>query len=52
MSFFSSASTSNEHKMIDVQHGIEKLQADLEFHEQKMRLISVELEKNQEKLSM
>ena len=51
MSYFSSASFSNEHKMIDVQHGIEKLQADLEFHEQKMRLISVELEKNQEKLS-
>tara|TARA_B110000196_G_C20832445_1_gene514377 strand:- start:120 stop:404 length:285 start_codon:yes stop_codon:yes gene_type:complete len=51
MSFFSSASTSNEHKMIDVQYDIEKLQADLEFHQQKIRLINVELEKKQEKLS-
>ena len=28
-------STSNEHKMIDVQHEIQKLEADLEFHKQK-----------------
>ena len=47
MSFFSFASTSNEHKMIDVQYDIEKLQADLEFHQQKIRLINVELEKKQ-----
>ena len=51
MSFFSSASTSNEHEMIDVQYDIEKLQADLEFHQQKIRLINVELERKQEKLS-
>jgi hypothetical protein len=51
MSYFSSASTSNEHKMIDVQYDIDKLQADLEFHQQKIRLINVELEKKQEKLS-
>jgi len=51
MSFFSSASTSNEHKMIDVQYDIDKLQADLEFHQQKIRLITVELKKKQEKLS-
>ena len=51
MSFFSSTSTSNEHKMIDVQYDIDKLQADLEFHQQKIRLINVELEKKQEKLS-
>ena len=51
MSFFSSASTSNEHKMIDVQYDIDKLQADLEFHQQKIRLINVELKKKQEKLS-
>ena len=51
MSFFPSASTSNEHKMIDVQYDIDKLQADLEFHQQKIRLINVELEKKQEKLS-
>ena len=37
-------STSNEHKMIDVQHEIQKLEADLEFHKQKIRLISHELE--------
>ena len=47
MSFFSSASTSNEHKMIDVQYDIDKLQADLEFHQQKIRLITVELKKKQ-----
>ena len=51
MSYFSSASTSNEHKMIDVQYDIDKLQANLEFHQQKIRLINVELEKKQEKLS-
>ena len=28
-------SASNEHKMIDIQYEIQKLQADLEFHEQK-----------------
>ena len=37
-------STSNEHKMIDVQYEIQKLQADLEFHEQKIRLINQALE--------
>ena len=51
MSFFSSASTSNEHEMIDVQYDNEKLQADMEFHQQKIRLINVELEKKQKKLS-
>jgi hypothetical protein len=44
-------STSNEHKMIDVQYEIQKLQADLEFHEQKIRLINHELEKKNNKLS-
>ena len=38
-------STSNEHKMIDIQYEIQKLEADLEFHKQKIRLISHELEK-------
>ena len=45
-------STSNEHKMIDVQHEIQKLQADLEFHEQKIRLINLELEQKNSKLSI
>ena len=44
-------STSNEHKMIDVQYEIQKLQADLEFHEQKIRLINHVLEQKNEKLS-
>ena len=44
-------STSNEHKMIDVQYEIQKLQADLEFHEQKIRLIHHALEQKNEKLS-
>ena len=45
-------STSNEHKMIDVQYEIQKLQADLEFHEQKIRLINHALEQKNEKLSV
>ena len=44
-------STSNEHKMIDVQHEIQKLEADLEFHKQKIRLISQELEIKNQKLA-
>ena len=45
-------STTNEHKMIDVQYEIQKLQADLEFHEQKIRLINHALEQKNEKLSV
>ena len=44
-------STSNEHKMIDIQHEIQKLEADLEFHKQKIRLISHELEIRNQKLA-
>ena len=44
-------STSNEHKMIDIQHEIQRLEADLEFHKQKIRLISHELEIRNEKLT-
>ena len=37
----------NEHKMIDIQYVIQKLEADLEFHKQKTRLIKNALdEKN------
>ena len=32
-------SISNEHEMIEVQYEIQKLEADLEFHKQKTRLI-------------
>ena len=44
-------STTNEHKMIDIQYEIQKLQADLEFHEQKIRLIHQELEQKNTKMS-
>jgi hypothetical protein len=40
-----------EHKMIDIQCDIEKLRADLEFHEQKIRMINNELDEKNEKLS-
>ena len=40
-------SLSNEHEMIEVQYEIQKLEADLEFHKQKTRLIKNALdEKN------
>ena len=45
-------STTNEHKMIDIQYEIQKLQADLEFHEQKIRLIKHSLDEKNEKLSV
>ena len=32
-------SVSNEHEMIEVQYEIQKLEADLEFHKQKTRLV-------------
>jgi len=44
-------STTNQHKMIDVQYEIQKLQADLEFHEQKIRLINHALEQKNKKMS-
>jgi hypothetical protein len=37
--------------MIDIQYKIEKSRADLEYHQQKTRLIQSELEKNIRKLS-
>ena len=40
-------SISNEHEMIEIQYEIQKLEADLEFHKQKTRLIKNALdEKN------
>ena len=48
---YSSVSTSTQNKMIDVQCEIQKLQADLEFHEQKIRLTMNELEVKQTTLS-
>ena len=41
----------NEHKMIDIQYEIQKLEADLEFHKQKIRLINEELDDENEKLT-
>jgi len=48
---FSSISASTQNRMIDVQYEIQKLQADLEFHEQKIRLTMNELEVKQTTLS-
>ena len=41
----------NEHKMIEIQYGIQKLEADLEFHKQKTRLIKEELDEENQKLT-
>ena len=51
MSSFSPPSNSLEHEMIETQREIDKLQADLEYHEQKIRLIKNELDHNQNTLS-
>jgi chromosome segregation ATPase len=51
MSSFSPRSNSLEHEMIETQREIDKLQADLEYHEQKIRLIKNELDHNQNTLS-
>ena len=51
MSSFSPRSNSLEHEMIETQREIDKLQADLEYHEQKIRLIMNELDHNQNTLS-
>jgi len=41
----------NEHEMIDIQYEIQKLEADLEFHKQKIRLINEELDDENKKLT-
>ena len=41
----------NEHKMIGIQYEIQKLEADLEFHKQKIRLINEELDDENKKLT-
>ena len=41
----------NEHKMIEIQHEIQKLESDLEFHKQKTRLIKEELDEENKKLT-
>lgn len=48
---FFSLSAQTEHKMIDIQCEIQKLQADLEYHEQKVRLINSELNQKNRILS-
>jgi len=47
----SSISASTQHKMIDMQCEIQKLEADLEYHEQKIRLTTNELEQKHATLS-
>ena len=44
-------SSLNEHKMIEIQYEIQKLEADLEFHKQKTRLIKEELDEENKKLT-
>ena len=51
MSYYPSTPPSIESKMVDIQYEIEKSRADLEFHEQKTRLIQIELVKKIRKLS-
>ena len=41
----------NEHDMIEIQYKIQKLEADLEFHKQKTRLIKEELDEENQKLT-
>jgi len=48
---YSSTSISTQNKMINVQCEIQKLQADLEYHEQKIRLTMHELEEKDTTLS-
>ena len=48
---YSSTSISTQNKMINVQCEIQKLQADLEYHEQKIRLTMHELEQKDTTLS-
>tara|TARA_B110000438_G_scaffold44625_1_gene44581 strand:+ start:134 stop:379 length:246 start_codon:yes stop_codon:yes gene_type:complete len=45
-------SVSDEHEMIDIQYEIQKLEADIEFHTQKIRLIKHTLGEKNEKLSV
>ena len=51
MSYYPSTPPSIESKMVDIQYEIEKSRTDLEFHEQKTRLIQIELVKKIRKLS-
>jgi len=48
---FSPGTNRIQHQLIDLQNEIDKLHADLEFYEQKIRIISHELEYKEEKLS-
>ena len=48
---FSPGTNRFEHQLIDIQNEIDKLHADLEFYEQKIRIISHELEYKEERLS-
>ena len=48
---FSPGTNRYQHQLIDLQNEIDKLHADLEFYEQKIRIITNELEYKEEKLS-
>lgn len=52
MNSFSKIFVNSEEKMIEIQYNIDKLEADKEFHQQKLRLINNQLEQNNEELSV
>lgn len=52
MNSFSKIFVNSEEKMIEIQYDIDKLEADKEFHQQKLRLINNQLEQNNEELSV
>lgn len=50
MNSFSRIFVKSEEKMIEIQYDIDKLEADKEFHQQKLRLIHNQLEEKNEEL--
>lgn len=52
MNSFSKIFVNSEEKMIEIQYDIDKLEADKEFHQQKLRLINNQLEQNNEELNV
>ncbi|MBT7252396.1 MAG: hypothetical protein HN875_01525 [Candidatus Nitrosopelagicus sp.] len=52
MNSFSKIFVNSEEKMIEIQYDIDKLEADKEFHQQKLRLVNNQLEEKNEELSV
>ena len=51
MNSFSRVFVNSEEKMIEIQYDIDKLEADKEFYQQKLRLVQNELEEKNEQLN-